>query len=219
LLDLEGATANEHFDVILVSNRCYPAGSEMLENLAAGTPVLVMTDMRDRVDYEQFGIIELPVSSLNLSGALSRSRILRRLAEVPAEVPGTILRVPGASYRALVVDDLASSRKIAANVLAVYGIQTDAAASGWEALQKISATRYDIVFMDYVMPDMDGIATAKAVRRIEGNYFAKLPIIALTGYAVTGMQEKLLEGGMTDLLSKPIMVSELEKILQKYLFR
>jgi len=71
--------------------------------------------------------------------------------------------------------------------------------------------------MDHMMPELDGIETTRIIRKIPGEYFANLPIIALTANAVSGMRNMFLQNGMNDLLTKPIELPKLNEILDKWL--
>jgi DNA-binding NarL/FixJ family response regulator len=76
---------------------------------------------------------------------------------------------------------------------------------------------FDLIFMDHMMPDMDGVEATKRIRALVGERFKKLPIIALTANAVSGMMEMFLENGFDDFLSKPINSSTLNAILEKWI--
>ena len=113
----------------------------------------------------------------------------------------------------LVVDDNQINLNVAAGLLQLYNISVDTAKSGGQAIEMIKKKRYDIVFMDHMMPEMTGV---EAVGIIRGSGIT-VPVIALTARAVTGAREMMIEAGMDDYLSKPIIKSELHQILQKWL--
>ena len=115
----------------------------------------------------------------------------------------------------LVVDDNEMNLKVAAGLLKLYGVTADLAASGKESIKKASVKRYDIIFMDHMMPGMDGIEALKVLVR-DGLVY-DTPVICLTANAVAGMRDMYLEAGFNDYLSKPIEMKELENILIKYL--
>ncbi|MDR0526507.1 MAG: response regulator [Spirochaetaceae bacterium] len=119
--------------------------------------------------------------------------------------------------KVLVVDDMQINISVASGFLEQHNIITDSALSGKEALQKISTRHYDIVFMDHMMPEMDGIAVTQKVRAMEGEYYKKLPIVALSANAVAGYRELFLSSGMSDFLSKPITGDRMNAILAKWL--
>jgi len=113
----------------------------------------------------------------------------------------------------LIVDDIDMNLKVAAGLMQPYKMQVDLRLSGPEAIEAVAKNRYDIVFMDHMMPEMDGIETTKRIR--ENN--PELPIIALTANAVSGTKEMFLANGFNDFLSKPIDTIRLNDILEKWL--
>ena len=77
--------------------------------------------------------------------------------------------------------------------------------------------KFDLIFMDHFMPEMDGVETTQRIRELQDEKKSKVPIVALTADAVTGVREKLMSKGMDDFLSKPILMPELTKILKKWI--
>jgi len=118
--------------------------------------------------------------------------------------------------KVLVVDDMDMNLYVARGMLLPYGLQIDTALSGPEAIEKVKRSEYDIVFMDHMMPKMDGIETTQEIRKL-GKKFEKLPIIALTANAVSGMREMFLSSGFNDFISKPIVMQELDTILMQWI--
>ena len=96
-------------------------------------------------------------------------------------------------------------------------MQIDTADGGRKALEMIKNKRYDLIFMDHMMPDMDGIETVQTMRKMEGDYFAQVPVIALTANAVVGAKEKFLAAGMNDLVGKPMDMKEVCGKIRKWL--
>jgi PAS domain S-box-containing protein len=138
-------------------------------------------------------------------------------AEETTPVETSALRVSGARF--LVVDDNAVNLMIAESLLLSYGGEVDTAASGAEAVACVRNRDYDIVFMDHMMPEMDGLDATILIRSLPGEKYARLPIVALTANVVGDVRRMLLDGGMNDFLAKPIGVRELETILQQWLPR
>lgn len=116
----------------------------------------------------------------------------------------------------LLVDDNPVNLAVAEGMLRQYGISVSTASNGKEGLDKIKAESFDIAFFDHMMPVMDGIEAVAAIRSLGGR-FAKIPIIALTANALSGVEKVFLEAGMSGFLPKPIIVSQLHKILLEYL--
>ncbi|MDE6595834.1 MAG: response regulator [Oscillospiraceae bacterium] len=131
------------------------------------------------------------------------------------EEKSTVLYAPDA--KVLIVDDNKVNLKVAAQLLSQYGIKCSTADSGKKAVQMVRSGYYDLVFMDHMMPEMDGVDTTKMIRSQGDAYSKGLPIIALTANAVSGAKEMFLESGLNDFISKPIQLPQLEKILAKWL--
>ena len=123
------------------------------------------------------------------------------------------------SAKVLVVDDNPVNIKIAAGYLKSYKIEADSALGGLECVEKVSKTRYDIVLLDYMMPEVDGVDTLNLIRAKSGEdeYYKKLPIVALTADAVNGSEEKFKNFGFNEYLAKPINEGKLEDVLAKFL--
>ncbi len=116
----------------------------------------------------------------------------------------------------LAVDDNDMNLKVINNLLKLNGIKPDKASSGAEALELLKKNKYDIVLLDHMMPQMDGIETLQKAKE-EGLIKEGCPVIALTANAVVGAREKYLEAGFDDYLSKPVEVAALERMLEKHL--
>ncbi len=117
--------------------------------------------------------------------------------------------------KVLVVDDTDANLKVVKGLMQPYKMQVDLCTSGAEAIEMVKANSYDILFMDHMMPEMDGVEATKLIRETHTN----LPIIALTANAVSGVREMFLANGFNDFLSKPIDTVELNVILEKWLPR
>ena len=117
--------------------------------------------------------------------------------------------------KVLIVDDNKLNIKVATRLLEQYKFEIETVTSGKECIYKIKeGNNYDIIFLDHMMPGMDGIEVVHILRKLEGY---KLPyIVALTANAITGMRQMYLNEGFDEYLSKPINISELNKIINKY---
>jgi signal transduction histidine kinase/DNA-binding response OmpR family regulator len=123
------------------------------------------------------------------------------------------------SARILIVDDIATNLKVAEGLLAPYRARIDTVLSGAQAIEFIRENEYDLIMMDHMMPGMDGIETATAIRAIPGIRFENIPIVALTANAFSGMREMFLQNGFHDYLAKPIEISKLNEIMEKWVPR
>ena len=117
----------------------------------------------------------------------------------------------------LIVDDNAINLRVESSLMKNYRFTIDTALSGMEALEKLESKDYDMVFMDHMMPEMDGVDTLHRIRDKAGIYYANIPVIALTANAVAGAKEMLIAEGFQDFLSKPVEIASMHRILEKYL--
>ncbi|KQW00643.1 response regulator [Rhizobacter sp. Root1221] len=122
---------------------------------------------------------------------------------------------------ALVVDDDPASRQLTAEALRLFGVVCDSAANGLEALQRINERRYEIVFMDGWMPQLDGWQATRCIRLEEARQgvVPRMPIIAVTAGASRGEVQGCLDAGMDDALVKPIDFRLLRQVLDRWLAR
>jgi CheY-like chemotaxis protein/anti-sigma regulatory factor (Ser/Thr protein kinase) len=117
----------------------------------------------------------------------------------------------------LVVDDNRTNIKVALAWLDTHNIQADSAESGAEAIERAREKRYHLLFMDHMMPGMDGIEATARIRALEDEWYRTAPIVALSANAVKGMRDVFLSSGMDDFLAKPIEARELNRVLKKWL--
>lgn len=128
---------------------------------------------------------------------------------------GTKFLAPEA--RVLVVDDNAVNRKVFRSLLKETQIQVTDAESGVECLELVQKFSYDLIFLDHMMPEMDGIETLHCMKEFTEFPCKDTPIIVLTANAVAGAREKYLKEGFDDFLSKPIVPEKLEDMLKRML--
>jgi CheY-like chemotaxis protein len=127
--------------------------------------------------------------------------------------------------RVLIVDDVTTNLDVAKGLMIPYGLRVDYASSGREAIEKIrsirddtpAGERYDVVFMDHMMPEMDGVEATRIIRNgIGTEYAASVPIIAFTANAIRGNEEMFLANGCNAFISKPIDIVQLDAVLNKW---
>jgi signal transduction histidine kinase/CheY-like chemotaxis protein len=173
--------------------------------------------------------LSLPIESLSIANVLNGKVNAKSFVDTSGNIRFTLPNV-----RLLVVDDIAINIKVVEGLLAPYRATVDTCSNGAEAVEMVKRCHYDLVFMDHIMPIMDGIEATRAIREWEnkrernfadsidnenreycGPLFrhGKVPIIALTANAVVGMKEMFIEKGFDDFLAKPIDVSKLDEIL------
>lgn len=119
--------------------------------------------------------------------------------------------------RILVVDDVKMNLKVVDGLLKESRMKVDTAGGGKQALDLIQRNRYDLIYLDHMMPEMDGIETMRLMRLLPGNLNKTTPIVMLTANAVIGAKEFYLKEGFSDYLSKPVREVDLIASLKKFL--
>ena len=121
------------------------------------------------------------------------------------------------TVKLLIVDDNSLNRRVFLSLLAHTQMQIDEASNGYECLEKIRKEQYDLIFLDHLMPQMDGIETIRRIKEDVSHPNVKTPVVMLTANAATSMPEEYKLAGFNAYLSKPIINNELEKVLRAYL--
>ena len=132
--------------------------------------------------------------------------------EETAGKPGALFSAPG--FRVLIVDDIATNLSVASGLLSPFQMEIATCLGVREAVDMAREQEFDMIFIDHMMPEMDGIETAKAIRGIGWRY-DKVPLVALTANAVPGMREMFLANGFDEYLSKPIETAKLNELMEK----
>jgi signal transduction histidine kinase/AmiR/NasT family two-component response regulator/HPt (histidine-containing phosphotransfer) domain-containing protein len=141
--------------------------------------------------------------------------------QAPTSKPAQTLheRLP---LRILLCDDNAINQKVAARILQQVGYEPGLAANGREALEALDKQPYDIIFMDVMMPEMDGLEATRMIRERQKdaaahpNYQSRIIVIAMTAQAMQGDREKCLAAGMDDYLSKPILPKDVRAMIERW---
>ena len=143
---------------------------------------------------------------------LNYSEIKRRKS-----VNFTRLNIPYA--RVLIVDDVITNLDVARGLMKPYNMQIDCVTSGQEAIEALldKRIRYNAIFMDHMMPGMDGIETTQKIREMDTDYARNIPIIALTANAIVGNEEMFLQKGFQAFISKPIEIAHLDSVIREWI--
>lgn len=175
-------------------------------------------------------LVELMEGSINVESTYGKGTIVtitipqkivdrRPVSEMP-EIPRAEQKITDMftayGVKVLIVDDNVINRKVARGLLKNYGFDLTEAESGPEAIELVRDNRYDIIFMDHMMPDMDGIETAEIIRRDCGENGKAPVMIALTANAMEGMREHFLEHDFQDFIAKPLDRNELNRLLLRW---
>ncbi len=186
---------------------------EFIERNPQITTVLI-TNPTENIghDIKNIRIVKKPVYTLNIAMIFNNEDIRYDYFESNAGIFDFI--APDAKI--LIVDDNAINLTVAEGLLEPLKMQIDTATGGKEAVEKISEKMYDLVFMDHMMPEIDGVETTRIIRRFHKEYDT-VPIIALTANAVDGTMEMFLSEGMDDFVAKPIEIRVLVSKVKRWL--
>jgi two-component system, sensor histidine kinase and response regulator len=200
-------------------------GFELAERIKKGTvhnaTILMLTSggqPGEATRCRQLGIsayLLKPVLKADLMAAILKALSPQRakISASPALVTRHALRESAHKLRILVAEDNAVNQAVIMRVLQKMGHTAVLAQTGKEALDLASAERFDLVFMDVQMPEMDGLAATAAIRKSETNSRTHLPIFAMTAHAMTGDRERCLQAGMDGYITKPVRFSDIEQAI------
>lgn len=202
-----------HYDYIFTAAVHLKKVQNIISHKNLSAPVAAFADNNEAVNDDAVYTVLLPASCLQVADLLNGHHEKDRFSRHNAESIDFI--APTAHI--LVVDDNAVNLQVARGLMESYQFEIDTASNGLEAIDMVLQTEYDLVFMDHMMPEMDGVDATVAIRKLEGEYFKRLPIIALTANALVGTREMFMREGMNDFLAKPIELHKLSHILIKWL--
>jgi len=172
--------------------------------VSTGTELCVLQNpMREAVWNDQATVVNKPLYTLNFCQVINH--------ETTAAFVETdnVMNFTAPQAQILIVDDNEMNLKVAKGLLQPLQMNIDTASSGKTALEMVQTKQYHIVFMDHMMPVMDGVETTQRMRALEDTYIQNMPIIALTANAVTGAREIFKEAGMNDFVPKPIELKDI----------
>lgn len=207
-----GECVKEEYTHILLAMERYEEMEERLNGmLPPQSLVLISTGMNSCHDELVRTIITRPISCLNLDILLAgkKNYAVRNIGfSGEFECP---------QAKIMVVDDNIINLEVAGELLKKYTSHIITAISGKECLNTLQEESVDFIFLDYMMPEMDGIETLKNIRSLGISEMETVPIIALTANVVSGAKEMFLEAGFDDYISKPIEIDKFEKVLREHL--
>lgn len=183
---------------------------KQLDEMKAGL-CLLQNPMTEQCSEKNVTVINKPLYNLNFCQLLNHEQII--FTSVAEEEMHFV--APKANI--LVVDDNEMNLKVAKGLLEPFKMQIDTAQNGKEALRKVQEKQYDLVFMDHMMPVMDGIEATREIRKLSDEFYQKLPIIALSANATAEAKEMFMREKMNDFVAKPIKLKEIGKCILKWL--
>ncbi|MCQ2535714.1 MAG: ATP-binding protein [Lachnospiraceae bacterium] len=196
----------------------YLRGSEFFEALKDEFPEFTFIAMHNRnvktssINTPGITYAQRPITILTLAGLLGK-----QYSNITYEKKKEFRLFSAPEAKVLVVDDNETNLKVAEGFLRKYDVQVTTVISGYDCIRELGNGSFDIVFMDHMMPNLDGAETTQLIRKSELETGTHQIIVALTANAVKGAEEYLLSCGMDDYMTKPIDNNTLNQIMNKYI--
>lgn len=214
LSELKRRMEHENYSHIFISWEEYCEDRNFFEQLAKEVTVVLILEYGQETQIGSNMLrIYKPFTILSIAAVFNGQKIMQS-DEQHVDLRHRFI-APEA--KVLVVDDNAMNLKVMARLLLPYQIKVSMAGSGQEALDKLDSMEYDCVFLDHMMPEMDGVETLHRIRKKPGSYFQSLSVIAFTANAIGGAREMFMDEGFDDFIAKPIELSVLERMLRRYI--
>ncbi len=201
-------------DFFFVDGTVYQQTKEVLMDYFSthATDLFVLQNpMQDAMWEEHVTTVNKPLYTLNFCQAVNHEKS----EGLTKTDNGMNFIAPEAKI--LIVDDNEMNLKVACGLLQPLQMQIDTAESGKKAIELVQSKQYHIVFMDHMMPVMDGVETTQKIRALDNNFFRTMPIIALTANAVAGAKEIFVKAGMNDFVAKPIEIKDICAKIKRWL--
>jgi len=206
--------STSHWSFIFIAAGLFTHIKDVLSKVGPATVIILLADFGETIPEKGLTVLPMPLCSISLANVLNGMPVSFSYGN--DHKSAAFFTAPGANV--LIVDDINTNLRVAKGLLTPYKMHVDLRNSGAKAIEMILAKRYDIIFMDHRMPEMDGIETTQRIRAMgnEDPFYSDVPIIALTANAISGMKEEFIKNGFNDFISKPIDTVELNAVLKKW---
>jgi len=206
--EFKSEISKDIYSFVFISSNHYENERSTLNNKPDVKTVLLLRASEVITDHS--------LSTINMPAhCISIANILNGIAESQTsdENSAHIVKFTAPNARILIVDDINTNLTVAEGLLLPYKMHIDLCTSGKEAIEAVKSNNYDLILMDHMMPEMDGITAVKRIRK-KNKYVS---IVALTANAVSGSREMFIDNGFNDFLSKPIDTMKLNSIMEKWI--
>ncbi|MCR5508670.1 MAG: response regulator [Lachnospiraceae bacterium] len=208
----ESSIVSNNYSHIFVSSQLYYGDMRFLEKELTRENLVIISDLNELITVNKIGfVLTRPVHMLNIASVLTN----RETAYAREVINRGHFTCEDASI--LVVDDNLTNLNVASGILKKYGASVMTALSGRECLDILRKQHFDIIFLDYMMPEMNGIDVLEAIRDMKDQRAASTPVVALTANVINGAREMFLEAGFDEFISKPIELDRIERCLKTLL--
>ena len=213
--DLYNKLMSKAYNMIFTSYKNYKSNSKEIRKQKTYMETYILAEFGEAIPNMNLNIVTMPVYSLiiaNILNGVDKSFNYSNIKEYKTKFIAPEAKV-------LIVDDIYTNLKVAEGLLLPYKMKIDLCLNGKEAVSSVLEKKYDMIFMDHKMPEMDGVEATVLIRKIEGdnNYYREVPIIALTANAMDDIVKIFMENGFSDYLAKPIDTLKLDALLEKWL--
>jgi len=208
------------YPYVFVSAFLFENTEHIIKTLGLSSKIVLMAEFGEVISNPNVRTVVMPAHSISVAN------VFNDVPDNPTfqKIKETNIRFVAPSARVLIVDDVRTNLKVAEGLMSPYKMEIDTCSSGARAIQLVKANRYDVIFMDHMMPEMDGIEVTCMIRGLDdedknskGEYYKNVPIVALTANAVLGAKEMFMKNGFNDFLEKPIETSKLNRVLEKWI--
>ncbi len=214
IAELKEAAQTNSFTHLFAAREEYVAELDFFKEASKNTEVIVVQDRTDAVDIpDGIKCMYKPFYILSVAAVFNHENILTNINNQR----NTNIRFVAPKARILIVDDNPINLKVAVGLMRPYHMQVITADSAKAAISMLRSKDFHIVFMDHMMPEIDGVEATRLIREMDDEYYRTLPIIALTANAVNGVREMFINSGMNDFIAKPIELSALDRALKAWL--
>jgi len=203
------------YSFIFVAAVLYERAKHEYGELKTDAKIMLVAEFGEFVRERNISVLTTPIFTLPVADFLNGVSYFDAIDIVRSRLSGHV----APDVKILSVDDIRTNLTVLEGLLKPLEFQVTSCTSGLEALEAVMASRFDLIFMDHMMPDMDGMETTLKIREMAEEYtHAKgIPIVALSANAVAGIREEFLENGFDDFLPKPIDIVRLNEILFKWI--
>lgn len=186
---------------------------ELFDELSMKVSVIIIQDKNNPIEPKgNIRCVYKPFYSLAAAACFNNEQIINMNEQARI---GARFIAPNA--KVLIVDDNEINREVAAGLMRPYQMQIVTADSGRAAIEALKSKEFHLVFMDHMMPELDGVETTHIIREMKDIYYKRLPIVALTANAISGVREMFIKSGFSDFMAKPIELSVLDRMLKNWL--
>jgi CheY-like chemotaxis protein len=176
---------------------------------------VVVAGFFDRVesDLSNLLVVKKPLSAMNVAMILNHEKVHYTVTEEHADE----ISFTAPEAKVLIVDDNSVNLTVTEGLIEPLKMKTEAALSGKEAIRKIEETHFDLILMDHMMPEMDGVEAMKKIKHAASDLGKSIIIIALTANAVSGAREMFIKEGFDGFIAKPINIADFERVMLREL--